>query len=68
VSRKPTTREFISLTKLLQESRYHYQSVAEEAKAAIGTYAVPKIANAEVAAWAATTRILLNMDAFITRE
>jgi hypothetical protein len=68
VSRAPSARELTMLTKLLEESRYHYQSNADEAKAAIGNYPAPKVADAETAAWTATTRILLNMDEFITRE
>jgi len=69
VARGPKTQEVSALQKLLEESRYTYQNTsADEAKAAIGTHAVPSVPAAENAAWVAVTRILLNLDELITRE
>ncbi|TDU64607.1 cytochrome c [Prosthecobacter fusiformis] len=68
VSRIPAPHELNALSELLKEARYHYQSSAEEAKTSVGAYTVKDIPDSETAAWIATTRILLNMDEFITRE
>jgi hypothetical protein len=69
VARSPKAQEVSALQKLLEESRYTYQNAsADEAKAAIGTHAVPSIPAAENAAWVAVTRIVLNLDELITRE
>jgi len=68
VSRAPSEKELKALQKLLEESRYHYKGNAEEAKAATGNHAAANVPAPENAAWVATTRILLNMDEFITRE
>jgi hypothetical protein len=68
LGRLPSAKELAALDKLLRDSRAYYQSQSEEAKAMTGTYAVPGISSQESAAWAATARIILNMDEFITRE
>jgi mono/diheme cytochrome c family protein len=68
VSRPPNGKEMSALKQLLNEARYHYRDNAEEAKAAAGSYAVNDVPDSETAAWIATTRIILNMDEFITRE
>ena len=69
VSRVPEASELAALAKLLGEARYHYESVpTEETQTAVGSYGVKDVAAAETAAWVAMTRILLNMDEFITRE
>ncbi len=68
VSRPPKDTELRALGQLLDESRYYYQAAPEEAKSATGSYAVKNVPAFETAAWAATTRIILNMDEFITRE
>lgn len=67
VGRFPSEKELAALGKLLEESRAYYQSSAAEAKVAAGAYHVAKAGDVESAAWTATTRILLNMDEFITR-
>ncbi|MDB6005677.1 MAG: hypothetical protein JWR15_2664, partial [Prosthecobacter sp.] len=69
VSRQPTERELTAMRKLLDEARYSYQNgPAEDVKAAVGNHAVPNISSIESAAWTATTRSILNVDEFITRE
>ncbi|WP_346332721.1 PSD1 and planctomycete cytochrome C domain-containing protein [Prosthecobacter sp. SYSU 5D2] len=68
VSRMPELNELQALQKLLDDARYHYQAASEEAKTAVGAYTVTNTPDHETAAWVATTRILLNMDEFITRE
>lgn len=68
VSRMPAAGELKALLKLLDDARYHYQSASDEAKLAVGAYTVTDTPDYETAAWVATTRILLNMDEFITRE
>ncbi|MDZ4289100.1 MAG: PSD1 and planctomycete cytochrome C domain-containing protein [Prosthecobacter sp.] len=68
VSRAPSDHEMAALTKLLEQARYHYQDQTEEAKSATAAYTVTDVSAAETASWAATTRIILNMDEFITRE
>ncbi|WP_395744896.1 PSD1 and planctomycete cytochrome C domain-containing protein [Prosthecobacter sp.] len=69
VSREPAADELAALRKLLEEARYAYQNgPAEDVKAAAGSTAAPGAPELETAAWTATTRIILNMDEFITRE
>jgi mono/diheme cytochrome c family protein len=69
VSRPPTAHELAAMKKLLDEARYTYQNgPGDDVKAAIGAHAVPGVSDMETAAWTATTRIILNMDEFITRE
>lgn len=60
--------ELKALQKLLDDARGYYRDHAEEAKSAAGMHAAPDAAAAENAAWTAVTRILLNMDEFITRD
>lgn len=66
--RKPESGEVAALEKLLNDSRNYYQDRAEEAKQMVGTFAVKDVPDYEVAAWAATARIVLNMDEVIVRE
>jgi hypothetical protein len=60
VSRSPTSHEETAFKDLLAESRSWYADHHEDAKAIAG--------DPETAAWTATSRILLNMDEFLTRE
>jgi hypothetical protein len=60
VSRSPTSHEVIAFEDLLEESRSWYADHHEDAKAIAD--------DPETAAWTATSRILLNMDEFLTRE
>ncbi|MCA1963678.1 MAG: PSD1 and planctomycete cytochrome C domain-containing protein [Prosthecobacter sp.] len=68
LTRPAAEKETAALRTLLEDSRQHYQAHPEEAAAAIGPHAAKDIPAAENAAWVAVTRILLNMDEFITRE
>ncbi|MBC8327038.1 MAG: PSD1 domain-containing protein [Verrucomicrobia subdivision 3 bacterium] len=60
VARDPTADEHAALTNLLKQTRAYYATHLTEAKIFNG--------DAEASAWAATTRVLLNLDEFITRE
>ena len=60
VSREPSTKEQTLLNKLLHAARVFYKSHDTEAKVFNG--------DAEASAWAATARVILNMDEFIVRE
>jgi hypothetical protein len=68
VARSPSDDEIQELLQLLQIGRAWYANHAEDAKKLIGTYDVADVAQADNAAWIATTRVLLNLDEFITRE
>jgi hypothetical protein len=68
VARPPSSDELERLTSLLASARDWYGSHAEEAGRMIGEYRPEGVSNAEAAAWTAVSRILLNMDEFITRE
>jgi hypothetical protein len=68
VARKPTEYEARRLGDLLRAAREEFRSKPEEAKKLAGARAPRGVAEDEAAAWAATARILLNLDEFITRE
>jgi hypothetical protein len=68
VIRNPAEDEIATFSELLSAARAWYASHAEDAKAAVGGYAVSDVAPAENAAWVATVRIMLNLDEFLTRE
>jgi hypothetical protein len=68
VIRPPAEGELSSFTELLSAGRAWYASHAEDAKTAVGNYAVADLAPPENAAWVATVRIMLNLDEFLTRE
>ncbi len=68
LGRSPTAQESRALGKLLAEARYHYPASAEEAQQATGAQGLAGVPAVETAAWAATLRIVLNMDEFITRS
>jgi hypothetical protein len=68
LGRAPSAPEVQALQKLLAEARYHYQANAEEARQATGAHGLDGVPAAETAAWAATVRIVLNQDEFITRS
>jgi hypothetical protein len=53
---------------LLSASRTYFGDHAEDAKKLVEAFPAAGIEPAENAAWVAVTRILLNMDEFITRE
>ena len=60
VSRSPEPHETKAFSDLLADSRSWYEKNPEDAKSFAG--------DPETAAWAATVRIMLNMDEFLTRE
>ncbi len=68
LTRPASEKELQSLRHLLETSRSYYRDHADEARAATGPHAVKEVPAAENAAWVAVTRIVLNMDEFITRE
>ena len=68
VSRPPSTRELQQLTDLLATSREWYRAHQDDTKQLNGPIAISGTSPDETAAWIATTRILLNLDEFITRE
>lgn len=68
LGRPAQERELSALSSLLRESRDWYKTRPEEAKAMTGTFGVKDVPAAETAAWAATARIVLNLDEFVTRD
>jgi hypothetical protein len=68
VGREPESEEASLLEDLLQQARDYYQSHSDEATKLVGNHPVKDVANNENAAWIATTRVLLNLDEFLTRE
>ena len=68
VARSPSERDLNELLDLLEASRRWYADHVDQAKALVGSFAVPNISIQENAAWIATARILINLDEFITRE
>ena len=64
LARPPQAREIATLSALLSTARAYYQQHPDEAKELAGEGE----SAAETAAWAATARIVLNTDEFITRE
>ncbi len=68
IARPPTSEELAPFADLLASSRQWYAEHADEAQAAAGDKLPEGVAPAELAAWVATARILLNLDEFLTRE
>ncbi len=68
LSRAASEHELAALKKLLGESRAFFRAHPAEAKEASGSHTQEGVPLAESAAWAATMRIVLNTDEFITRE
>ena len=69
LQRSVTARESEVLTQLLAEQREHYRDHPEEAKALIAIGQAPTKGEdvAEIAAWTAVTRTLLNLHEFLNR-
>ncbi len=66
LGRPPTAPESSRLMSLLSQARAYYAAHPDEAKKLVAN---PKEANAvELAAWTATSRIVMNTDEFITRN
>ena len=69
LARPPTGAETSRLMSLLSQARAFYAANPAEAKKFIGSLKDAKEANAaELAAWTAMTRIVMNTDEFITRN
>jgi len=68
VGREPENEEARLLESLLQQARDYYENHPDEATKLVGNHAVKDIATSENAAWVATTRVILNLDEFVTRE
>ena len=68
LSREPAAEEVAQLESLLQDAREYYLDQPAEATKLVGNHAVVDIDLADNAAWIATTRVLLNLDEFLTRN
>jgi hypothetical protein len=68
VARPPREIELTELAELLAAARDWYRSRPEEARQIIGADAATGAAPYDNAAWIATSRVLINLDEFITRE
>lgn len=73
IARPPSGDELAAFAGLLADSRRWYGEHGEEVKSLVddgpsGGAAATGAAPAEVAAWTATARIMLNLDEFLTRE
>jgi hypothetical protein len=74
LTRPPDEEEHSRFATLLASARSHYQNDHEAAKRLVATGATdtarddPPLDAAELAAWATTLRILINLDEFIVRE
>ena len=68
VARVPSNHERQQLADLLAVNHQFYKAHPDEAKKLVGNTTVNGFSPDETAAWIATSRILLNLDEFITRE
>ena len=68
VARRPTSDELHEFGELLNANRRWYASHAADAPVAIGPFQPNGTPPAEAAAWAATARVIMNLDEFLTRE
>jgi len=68
LGRAPADEEIALLEDLIDEARGYYRENPGEASKLLGSHQVPDIDPAENAAWIATTRVLLNLDEFVTRN
>ncbi|MDG2129434.1 MAG: PSD1 and planctomycete cytochrome C domain-containing protein [Fuerstiella sp.] len=66
--RMPSPSELATIQKLLISSREYFSNDAEGATALVGPHAAKDVAVAENAAWVAVTRVILNLDEFLTRS
>ena len=67
LSRTPVDAERERLASLLEQARSHYRTNAEDAASFAGAHIPDGIPPEEAASWAATVRVILNLDEFITR-
>ncbi|NOY42675.1 MAG: DUF1549 domain-containing protein [Planctomycetes bacterium] len=68
IGREPEEAEIALLEGLLLEARNFYKDHPDDAVKLTGPHQVDDIAPAENAAWVATTRVIMNMDEFVTRN
>lgn len=68
LARPPRDTELDELAKLLAASRDWYRARPEDASKLVGADAVPGAVAYENAAWITVSRVLINLDEFITRE
>lgn len=68
VARLPSQGEIDAYQELLAASRSFYKDNPEPAKKLVGPKPPTNTPLPEVAAWVATSRIMMNMDEFVTRE
>jgi hypothetical protein len=68
LARPPADAELAALQSLLVQSRDYYAARAGEARTLCGLDSNDMSEPADFAAWTVTTRVLLNLDEFITRE
>ncbi|MEM8955366.1 MAG: PSD1 and planctomycete cytochrome C domain-containing protein [Verrucomicrobiota bacterium] len=68
LGRTPLLAEKKLLVRSLNHTRQFYERHPERAAALVGPHSHPDAPVSESAAWVATTRIILNLDEFITRE
>lgn len=68
LNREPESEETEPLLQLLQTARSWYADNEDEAKALIGGHSAISVSTDEQAAWIQVTRLMLNLDAFMTRE
>jgi len=66
--RPATDTELARFHDLLDEGRRYYEKQPDAAQAMTGKYVAAGVSPTETAAWAATLRMVLNLDEFITRE
>ncbi len=67
LGREPAPREKATLLGLLKEARIYYEKHPEEAEELAGGQQGEGSVPVELAAWVTTTRVLLNLDEFLTR-
>lgn len=68
LSRHASSGELSSLQGVLDDARRWYLAHPDEATKFIKGFEVSSVPPSELAAWAATARVVLNLDEFITRE
>jgi hypothetical protein len=68
VARPPRPAEVATLRQVLDAARPYYAAHPEEAARLAGKKVIPGVPPAETAAWVAVTRVVLNLDEFLTRE
>jgi hypothetical protein len=68
VARDITPDEHVQLQALLDDSKAWYSAHPDQAGQLIGKETVSGVPSEAAAAWISVTRVLLNLDEFITRE